>query len=448
MRLSRRTMLRGCIGGSAVAVGLPLLEAMIGPRSAHADEALDKPIFGVCFWANGIPWHGVHGAPEYEDLWTPAQTGQDFTPSDLLVPLANHDFSVITGLQPQTDGGPTGLNDGHMRGFMCAMTSDMVNPDGFDHPSHTLTAMRESIDQYVAKHDDFYASGVPRFRSLQTGVSTARFHDYGHWNAISYNGPDSLNIPISSPSQLFNVLFDIPDDALALERRATVMDAVMADATRLQNRVGAADKQRLEEHFTHLSEVQRRLELSAAPCDAPAPPSDTEDLLPKTQIMGELLAIAMQCDLTRVFTMMLTSPATTHVFVDQNVTDGMHKTVHDGLWQETYDITYFHMQLFAALLDELRAKTDISGGTVLDRSLILGLSEYAEGWGHSVMEMPALIAGGACGRLTPNVHVRETTDRNFARVHLTALRGLGLDVEEYGFSSSETTSAFGDILPA
>lgn len=446
--LNRRTMLRGCLGGASVAVGLPLLEAMLGPRSAAADDALAEPIFGVFFWANGMPWHGVHDAPEHPDLWTPPDVGPNYTASELLQPLLdNHDVSVVTGLTPKTDGGPTGLNDGHMRGFMCALTSDMVNPDGFDHPSHTLTAMRESIDQTVARSDEFYQSGVPRFRSLQLGVSTARFHDYGHWNAISYNGPDSLNIPILTPSQLFSHLFQVPGDALALQRQATVLDAVLADVHTLKAKVGAADQQRLDEHLTHLDEVQRRLVSASAPCDSPPPPNDPEDLQQKTAIMGELLAIALSCNLTRVFSMMLTSPATTHVFSNlPGIENGMHKLCHDGEWEAIRAITHYQMSVFATLLDQLQAKTDLDGNTMLERSLILGLSEYADGWGHGVQEMPALFAGGACGAMVPRVHVRETGDNNFARVHLTALRALGMQQDSYGFSNSETSSDFGQLL--
>ena len=443
--LSRRTMLRGAIGGSSVAVGLPLLEAMLGPTAKAADDELNKVIFGVFFWANGLPWHAAHELPEHPDFWTPSATGPDYPVSDLMVDLAEHPVSVVSGLEPHTNGGPVGTSDGHMRGFMCALTSDMVNPDGFDHPSHTLTSMRESIDQYVAKHDDFYGNDVPRFRSLTTGVSDARFHDYGHWNSISYNGPDSLNPAICDPQQLYNHLFEVPDDAFALERRASLMSAVYADAQRLRGKLGAADKQRLEEHMEHLEEVQRRLVLASAPCEAPTPPSPIEDLDVKTGIMGELLAVALSCNLTRVFTLMLTSPATTHVFANLGVENGMHSTCHAGLWQEIYDTTAYQMKCFSTFLTALAEKTDLEGNSILDRSVILGCSEYGEGWQHHVEEMPALFAGRGCGALAERVHVRDPGG-NFAKAHVTALRAIGLDQDSYGFSGSETTDDFGEIL--
>ena len=73
--LSRRTVLRGAVGGAVVSLALPPLEAMLGSRGAHADGTLPGPIFGLFFWANGMPWHAGHGGEQagYADLWTPAR---------------------------------------------------------------------------------------------------------------------------------------------------------------------------------------------------------------------------------------------------------------------------------------------------------------------------------------------------------------------------------------
>ena len=82
---------------------------------------------------------------------------------------------------------------------------------------------------------------------------------------------------------------------------------------------------------------------------------------------------------------------------------------------------------------------DVDGQTLLDRSVILGTSEYGEGYTHSTKEHPCIIAGRAGGRLDTGWHVREEGG-NLARAHLTVLRALGLDVESYGFSGAETSS--------
>ena len=444
-RLSRRTFLRGAVGGAAVSLALPPLEAMLGPGGAAADGDLG-PIFGVFFWANGVPWHAGHGGEQAagRDVWTPATTGAEYAPSELLDELSRHRVSVATGLEPHTaiPGDPPGQGDGHMRGFMVALTGDRPRSAGFDHPSHTLTALRPSIDQYVAHHPAFYGSAPTRFRSLQLGVSGARFHDYGHWNAISYNGPDSLNLPILAPSRLYELLFDVPADVSQLARRSQLLDAVLEDASSLRSRLGAGDRHRLEAHLDHLNEIQRRLDRTAASCEAPAPPSDAGDLVQKSETMAELLAVALSCDLTRVFSFMLTSPATTHIFSNLGVPDGMHKTCHDGHWDRVHAITRYQMQIFARVLDVLEATPDPTGASVLDRACILGLTEYGEGWKHSVRELPAIFAGRASGRLGQQFHAREPGG-NFAKAHLTALRAIGLDEPTWGFNGAET----GDHLP-
>lgn len=447
--LSRRTFLRGSIAGATVSLALPPLEAMLRPNGALADGELG-PIFGVFYWANGVPWHAGHGGEQAagpRDAWTPPNTGENYTPSELTTELARHGVSIATGLEPHTEipGDPPGQGDGHMRGFMVALTGDRIRSEGFDHPSHTLTALRPSLDQYVARHEAFYGDAAPRFRSLVLGASEARFHDYGHWNAISYNGPDSLNQPILRPSELYAALFAVPADLPELNRRARLLDAVLGDARTLRARLGANDRARLDAHLEHLSEIQQRLDRSAAICEAPAPPSDGGDLIAKTVTMAELLAMALKCDLTRVFSFMLTSPATTHVFGNLGVPDGMHKVCHDGHWSQVHAITAYQMQAFARFLDVFAATTDPTGTTLLDRACVLGLTEYGEGWKHSVKELPALIAGRACGRLRPMVHVREPGG-NFSKVHVTALRAIGLDMPSFGWNGGETTEHLSGML--
>jgi len=442
-------MLRGAVGGATVALALPTLEAMLSPRSAEA--AALPPIFGLFYWANGMPWHAGHGAeqavPGYPDLWTPATTGVGYTPSELLSPLAPYQPSVVTGLTPKTEVPPLpdGQSDGHMRGFMVAMTGDRIRPEGFDHPSHTLTALRPTLDQYVAKHPDFYGKDKPFYNSLVLGVSGARFHDYGHWNAISYNGPDSLNLPVMDPQQLYAMLFSVPTNVDLVKRRAALLDAVKDDAKDLQKRLGASDRARLDAHLTHLSEIQHRLELTGIACATPGVPGLSDDLVAKTEIMADLLARALACGLTRVFSFMLTSPATTHVFNNVGSPNDMHSTCHAGEWEQVRKITAYQMQAFAAFLGKLQATVDPTGASLLDRALVFATSEYGEGWKHSVAEMGCILAGKCNGALRPNVHVREP-DGNFSKAHVTLLRALGIATPSFGFNGGETTDQFSDLL--
>jgi hypothetical protein len=232
-----------------------------------------------------------------------------------------------------------------------------------------------------------------------------------------------------------------------LERRAKLLDAVMEDYHGLRARLGAADRARVEAHLEHLDEVQRRLELSTLACEGPAqPPGSTADLLAQTATMAELLALGLKCGITRVFSFMLTSPATTHLFSNiPGVANDMHSTCHGGQWAAVRDITLYQMQAFAILLDKLASVEVAPGVTALDASVIYGTSEYGEGWKHGVQEMPVILAGGGYGKLKKGYHLREEGG-NMAKAHVTLLRALGLDVPSYGFHDSETTADFGADL--
>lgn len=184
---------------------------------------------------------------------------------------------------------------------------------------------------------------------------------------------------------------------------------------------------------------------TGATCAAPPRPTTDGDLQTRTAQMAELLSVAIRCELTSVFTFMLTSPATTHVFSNVGVSDGLHKMCHDGAWEDVRRATRHQMECFATLLDRLQDTTDAMGAPLLDRGLILGLTEYGEGWKHSTDELPALAVGGANGRMQRGVHVREASG-NFARVHLTAFQALGLPVETWGWNGGETDRAFDELL--
>ena len=444
-QLSRRSFLKGVLGGTSLSLALPPLEAMFDSKGAWADGTSSDPFFGVFFWANGLPWHDAHGQLQvgHPDEWTPA--GIDAR-STLLQPLERHNVSVFTGLEPKTviPSSPGGQGDGHMRGFMVALTGDRPRPEDFDHGSHTLTALRQSIDQYVAYHPQFYA-GTPQFRSLQLGVSTARFHDYGHWNAISYNGPNSLNLPIMRPTVLHNLLFSAPTNMAEIARRTQMLDAVLEDANILKAKLGAGDKQRLEAHLEHIRSIQNRLASSNQTCEAPPVPSDEGSLHEQTRTMADLLAVALDCGLTRVFSFMLTSPATTHVFSNLSVPDGMHKTCHDGHWDRVRAITVHQMEAFGIFLDAFAAVTSPTGETLLERGLVYGTSEYGEGWKHSVKELPVVFCGSANGRLRGGIHARQPNG-NLCKAQLTALTALGLPDQTFGFNGATNSDIFTEVL--
>lgn len=102
------------------------------------------------------------------------------------------------------------------------------------------------------------------------------------------------------------------------------------------------------------------------------------------------------------------------------------------------------MESFASFLDAFAVEHP-AGGTLLDRGLVYGTSEYGEGWKHSVKELPVVLAGSAQGRLNQGVHVR-TPGGNLANAQLTALKALGLSDETYGWNGGESDSVYDELL--
>jgi len=465
--ITRRTVLRGMMGGSAFALGLPLLEPMLNTSgTALAQGAGLAKRYGLFFWGGGLPWSSRHkqaaqsGNPDPKDipepdLWTPTTTGKGFQLTEYMQPLARHkgNFSVVTGLEPHTmiPTTPVGQGDGHMRGVCVTLTGDKIKTEGFDHDPHILAVNRPTLDQFVAKHPEFYTDGAPFFKSLELGVSKAVLHDYGTWLAVSHNGPDSLNIPVRDPQAFFDHVFAVKPDLAEATRRTSVLDVVLEDIRQLQPKLGARDKQRLEEHLTHVSEIERRLKLAQAACTNPAAPVGAFDgekqNMAKLDMLGDILVAALRCDMTRVFSIALTTSASVMPMNAAGEVDGpgaiqMHDALHAGNREVVLQCTKFHMMAFANFLDKLTAEVDVNGQTLLDSSCILGTSEYGEGYTHSNKETPVVIAGKAGGALDPDWHVRDEGG-NYSRAHLTVLRALGINEPSFGFNGGETS----DVLP-
>jgi hypothetical protein len=475
--LSRRAALRGMLGGSFVSLGLPLLEPMLNSNGdALAQGAALPKRYGMFFWGGGLPWTFRHrpmaqeGNPDPRDIadpdqWTPAVTGKGFALTPLMEPLARHkgSFSVVTGLEPHTviPSSPGGQGDGHMRGTCVTLTGDKIKTEGFDQGAHILAVNRETFDQFIAKRPEVYPEGAPYFRSLELGMSEAALHDFGPWWAISHNGPDSLNVAIRRPHTLFEHVFGqsspgpsadpAQGPSVDVATEVNILDVVGQDLQALMPRLGARDRQRLEEHLTHVRELQRRVQLSNVECNNPATPAGLFDgearNMAKLDAMADILVAALRCDLTRVFTIAFTTSASNMPINAAGEVNGagaiqMHDALHAGDRPVILAATQYHMTAFALLLDKLVAERDINGDTLLDSACILGTSEYGEGYTHSNQETPVLIAGRARGALEPDFHVRDPAG-NYSRAHLSVLRALGINAPTFGFNGGETSS----VLP-
>ena len=434
--LDRRTLLRGMVGGTAVALGLPALECMLSPSGrAYAGGKALPTRFGIWFWGNGC-------RPEH---WVPEQTGTSYTLSSELQPLAalKSRFSLVTGTTILTDSHP------HHSGMAGIFTGRKYQKLGTVRDTIASTFASQSVDQDAADWFD----GVTPFRSLEVGVTKFHGTDEGStFQHLSHNGPNNPNPSEYSPVRLYNRLFTSPGGPRINLVRRSVLDAVHQQVGSLQQQLGASDRQRLEQHTDSIRTLENQLALSIGECATSGKPAvvpDTaygEDHAGKNAIMSELLALALACDLTRSFSVMFSTPGSAIVWWEVGATDSLHSISHlESMPQDTvHAATTATMEQLAVFLDTLAAVPE-GDGDLLTNCSILCTSELADGYTHGNHNFPILIAGEGGGRLRPGQHVR-APGASATRATLSALHGAGVEAASFGADEGYTRNPIPELL--
>jgi Protein of unknown function (DUF1552) len=452
-RLSRRTVLRS----AGIAIGLPVLDAMIDGRGrwlgvAEGAPAMAPPVRVMAF-------HFPHGVVLSQ--WVPTTQGKGYTITPGLSSLAafQNDFNVISGLQ-QTAWlkGPGGGHANGMPDFATAV------------PSIATGAGGPSFEQVLAK--EFGAA--TKFRALvahneQEGTLTEGATT-AHMNNISWTAPGVFAPAERDPRAFFMTLVSaIPAGAAAgapstpspqviasMARKKSVLDHVMEDIGALNRRVGSVDKARLDEHLTSIQELERILSAAPATVGAGCAPPDPILGDPATYTDGfrgvgsaiagtrakiflRLIATAFKCDLTRYASFALSNGFNDRYFPELGGgTVFHHQITHNGKYGpdpfiEPKIISFF-ASLLAYLLDQLKSSPE-GAGTLLDNCLIYYGSEMAEGW-HTNNNMPVVLAGRAGGQVV--------TGRHLAYADPTPLAKLFLAILKFGGSATTTFGMGGD----
>jgi hypothetical protein len=433
-RIDRRKVLRGTIAGTIVSLALPPLEAMFnGNGTAYAQGAAIPRRLGIFYWGGGVK----------HDRWNPATTGAGYELSPELLPLqpVKDYVSIVSGMSVKT-----GSLQGHHSGAVgilsgCPMITQPANGAPF-----RSTFSAPSIDQVAAA----VIGKTSKFKSLEVGVSKRINGGEGTTlQYLSHNGPDNPNPSEYDPIKVFDRLFGsgvtppggTTDVTLAL--RKSVLDGVRADVNRLKMRVSAGDKARLDQHLENVRSIENRLVgtgTTTAACRLPTKPgpvggtNNKENLEEATKLMSDLIAMALACDITRVFSMMYSGPTNGTVFWQVNATSGHHALTHDepGDQPLVHASTVFTMQCLAGLLQALKNIPE-GAGNVLDNTAIIGSSDVSDGKLHSLTDYPIVVCGRGGGFLKyPGVHYRSTNKENTSTVLFSVLKAAGLTMTEFG----------------
>ncbi len=438
-RLERRTFLKGL----GLSMGLPLLEAMIPDRSVHAASANRPPVrMAFVFFPNGA----------IMPSWTPAEDGESYKLSKTLEPLAEFkgDMNVLTGLA-QDNGRAKGDGAGdHARCASSYLTGA--------HPRKTSGAdihVGVSVDQVAAQK----VGHLTKLPSLELGIEKGRNADNcdsGYSCAYSSNiSWKTATTPMAKeihPRLVFERLFgDAKQSEEGRERRdfyrKSILDLVANDADRLKAKLGITDRRKMDEYFSSVRDLERRVVRAEQQAERVRPDFEVPDGIPRdyqqhVRLMFDLMVLAFRTDVTRISTFMLGNAGSNRSYRMVGVSDGHHQISHHRNKKELIDkiqkIDGFLVGEFAYFLRKLKSVEE-GTGTLLDHSMIMYGSGLSDGNRHHHHNLPVVLAGGGGGTIHTGRHISTGSETPLNNLFLSMLDRVGADVAKLGDSSGRLT---------
>lgn len=315
-----------------------------------------------------------------------------------------------------------------------------------------------TVDQIAARHIG-QQTQLPSLELSMDLMATVGQCDNGYacvyQNNLSWSSPTTPLPSEAHPRIVFETLFgeggSSADRQAALKKRASLLDSVGDEITRLQNTLGASDREKVNEYLNSVREVERRIQQAESNAkENPLPDLDRPLGVPDAyadhaRLMFDLQLLAFQGDITRVTTFQLARETSNRTYPEIGVADPHHPLTHHGNDPEKIakvaKINQFHVSLFADFLQRLQ-QTKEADGTLLDHSLLL----YGSGMGdpnvHDHQNLPILVAGGAAGNMRGGQHIRFGQPAPMANLHLTLLNKVGIDLDSFADSSGQMDELF------
>lgn len=419
--LNRRRFLLRSLGSTLALPGLPSLMA----KNVSASTAV-QAAKGAGAGANRFVAVGNLLGFQQKSLF-PETTGKDWELTTLLKPLAaNRDqMTVYRGLDH-------GLKGGHFA--VHSFLSGVLNSEAKNRADGNV-----SIDQFIADEIGFQT----RFPSLTVG-SEGGIHGGCQiaWTKSGVRVP-----PITGPAELFQRLFVNDTEDRKIRRKqenslqASILDSVMEDAKYLSKKVNSEDKEKLDEYFTSIRDVEKRLELRSRWADSPKPgapfekPADrntVEDL----PLLYELIALALQTDSTRIATLEIGGS-----FLPQNlgIKKSYHGLSHHGNDEEALKhlitLETYQIEHFGKFLTRLAGMKD-GDRSLLDSTAVIFGSGMGSGNSHTNNDLPIVLAGGGYKhgdfRKVPGTGINKVP---LCNLYLEMAHRMGVEVDAFGTST-------------
>jgi len=426
--LSRRTMLRGM--GATLA--LPLLDAMV-PALTPTVHTAGAPTrrFGAIFVPMG----------ERPSHWNPSTSGVGFEFSPILKPIESFRDSIT--VVTNTDRPSAGTHAVSSGTWLTGSAPKRTEAEDF--------VAGTSLDQIIASR----IGGDTVFPSLEictedlTGYVGACDVGYScaYMNTISWKTPTTPMPLESNPRVVFERLFGRPGSPeqrlRRLRQNRSILDSVQGDVTALERGLGTRDKARLDQYLEHVREVEGRIQRAEHQTDARLVAPNAPVGVPETweehaTVMFDLMALAWEADLTRVFSFMLNREASQLVFPNLAFNEPWHHVSHHGNEAEKLallvKLTPWQIEVFGRFLDRLR-KTPDGDGNLLDHSVLLWGSGMSDSNTHSAFDVPYLMVGKGAGLFAGNRHLVAPKGTQLANVMLSVAQKFGAEIDKFGVSA-------------
>lgn len=412
-RLDRRSVLRG----AGVAMTLPFLGAM---TPAYASDQEASPPKRFVAMTLGL---GLHSAN-----LNPIDAGRNYSASRYLNAIDDlrEQFTVISGTSHPGVGG------GH-RAEASILTANPMGSSG--RAKNSI-----SIDQYLAK----FLGGETRFPSL---VLSSSGND-----SPAYTENGAMIPAVSSPATVFDQLFangtkaERKKQAVLVREGRSIMDLVEQDAKRLQRELGRADRDRLDQFFSSVRDLEKRMASSESWAEKLKPEVDakrpidiqnSQDFIGQQNLMSDVVRLALETDSTRFIVYHL--GGSSGVVPIPGVQQGYHGLSHHGLDEEKLEqLAMVESAIIASWGSFLRGlqRTGDGGGSLLDQTSVLLTSNLGNASNHSNKNMPVVLAGGG---FKHGQHLAFDQRRNYPLPNLFVSLMQQMGIEESQFASGTGT---------
>lgn len=363
----------------------------------------------------------------YAPQFFPKATGAEYDTPHLLVPIAAHrkDVTVFAGLDHGVKGGHFAVH---------SFLSGVRQVDAKGMPDGNI-----SLDQRMAET----VGGATRFPSLTLG-SEEGLHG---GCMMSWTRSGTRVNPIQGPRELFRKLFVNESEAEQVKTKdrlslqGSILDAVNGDARSLQRRLDTPDRQKLDEYFTSVREVEKVLELrqkwaGVPKPDAPMTEPENKGLVNDIPVLYDLMALALQTDSTRIATLEIAGGFEAAVL---GVRKEYHSLSHHGQMPESIELLVklerYQTEQFARFLGKMKAIND-GDGSLLDHTMVLFGSGMGNGNAHTNLNLPVVLAGGGFKHGTYQAYPTSGVNRQpLSNLFVTMLQRFGVEQQKFALST-------------